>query len=147
MRFTTKRSLIATMLTVLAVWPLVHRVLIPWLDVSPWKGFGWAMYCAPERDLVIRVTTSPNDQGLLDEANLDGSSPLTRAYNVAFRRRQVLGRWAPPDALARAIFAGQPKLSRIEIAIEEHKLDRKTARIVINGTTHFEYERADFPSL
>jgi len=147
MRFTTKRSLIATMLTVLAVWPLVHRVLIPWLDVSPWKGFGWAMYCVPERDLVIRVTTSRSDQSLLDEADLDESSALARAYSLAFRRRQVLGRWAPPDALARAILAGQPKLSRIKIAIEEHNLDRKTARIVITGITHFEYERADFPSL
>jgi len=147
MRFTTKRSLIMTMLTVLAVWPLVHRVLIPWLDISPWKGFGWAMYCVPERVVLIEVTTWPTDRFPLDEVDLNVSPALVRAHGLAIRRRQVLGRWAPPDALARAILAGQPTLSRIEIAIEERGLDRKTARIVVTGGTRFEYDRADFPSL
>ncbi len=44
-----KTRVVVTGLCVLAVWPLMHAVVVRVTGLSPWEGFGWAMYCVPPR--------------------------------------------------------------------------------------------------
>ena len=57
MTLQAKKRIVIALLLVLAIWPLVHRLLVQTSGLSPWKGAGWAMYCVPGRSIIVALIT------------------------------------------------------------------------------------------
>ena len=91
MSLKTKTRIVVATLLVLAVWPLSHRAIVHMTDMSPWKGFGWAMYCVPKR--LIAIQGNPTE--LLAEqpaqVPIEVQRVIDRATHKYIERRTALG--------------------------------------------------------
>lgn len=139
-----KKRLATGFLLVFAAWPLVHRGLVARYDISPWRFFGWAMYCQPKLDVGLQVLViekgRPSRLGTSQIADaIPGWRGLRRDY---LEKRRYLGRLRPPDALAELVRARYPEADAIELVIAKDRLDRETAMIV-ETTETYRYPRAD----
>lgn len=140
MRITTKRSIIAAGLAVFAAWPPVHYAITATTELSPWKGFGWAMYCVPARQVTVRVNPLDGEAPAIPEPARQPRG-LLRAYVDFVERRRAVGRWARPDAFARAVLEEYPDAAGIEIVVEQAAVDRATATFVLERRDRYEYRR------
>jgi hypothetical protein len=138
MKFHAKRRLVKLSLVVLAVWPLLHIALVRSTGISPWRGFGWAMYTVPV--LAVEVGFRPLE-GQPGETTRGGKEAAVRALKRYLKHYQALGGYASADHLARTVFAAYPGYERIEISVKQHALDRKTARIVEHRNERLRYRR------
>ena len=117
----TKARVVGALLVAIALWPLVHRQLVTRLDVDPWKLFGFAMYCTPHAVVVDVV-----DRGGETPRRIDPQSfpPALRESHARYSlRRSTLGTLVPPAGLAEEIFAAQPELRRITVAVRIFTLE------------------------
>ena len=79
MTIDAKRRIVFIGFVVVTIWPLVHHVIVRSLDMSPWKGFGWSMYCVPPRVTNTYVYS-------LDDGRPLRLAELTPAQQQALRR-------------------------------------------------------------
>lgn len=136
MTLATKRRLVAVFLALFAVWPLVHRGLVARYHITPWRLFGWAMYCTPK--LPARVDVYALRGGArerLDPNSIERRN-LRHAVFAFARRRGVWGELEPPDRLARFVLRTEPDLDAVEIELEEQYLDAATSHIAARRSTH-----------
>ena len=116
----SKARWVGTLLLVVCLWPLVHRPLVLWLDVDPWKLFGFAMYCTPHHvsvDLIDRGAVPPRE---ILPTELPPALRAELAHFIA--RRTTLGRLVSPDALGRDVRAALPGVERLVVAITVTRL-------------------------
>jgi hypothetical protein len=133
-----KRRAVGIFLLVFAVWPLVQFGLTQRYDVSPWKLFGWAMYCVPGAMKTVRI-------GALSDApmrrlDFQAYAPEEQVLADTFRlRRQALGRLASPEALAEGMLELHPDVDGVLIAVLTLRLGRESARVLreMDYTTHW----------
>ena len=138
LKLATKRRITTLLIAALAVWPAVHYVLVQKFELSPWRYFGWAMYCVPalSPDVTIYLV---RDSG----RELFESSPDSEISEIVWRfekDRQQLGRLRKPDAIGRWILDRHSDVRAVEVEVEERSLDTTTARIVARSET-FAYRR------
>ncbi len=142
MTIETKRRIVWLGLVVLALWPPLHHAIFRRFDLSPWKGFGWAMYCVPPR-VINTIPVSLDDGAPVSTARLD--DPDRRAlYDAAGefgRWRAEFGTLVKPDDLAEAILELYPKLQGVEIAVERVAVDRASATFVAEPMDRYQYRR------
>lgn len=138
----TKTAVVATALTALTVWPLVHLWLVARYDVSPWKLAGWGMYSAPRsRSLGMEVFGRPRGGGPLDHL----SQPATDARALAgvyLERHRWLRKLVRPTALAEAVAASRSDWDEVKVAVFEPALDPTSGMIVMSILVH-RYVRDD----
>ncbi len=108
-----KRTALAIMVAVLAVWPLVHHALVLGVGISPWHLFGWSMYCEPRSPVRVELYDVRGTPILTNRLPPAANAAMTK-YG---ERRRALGRALPPDGLAADIFRGVPWLKRFQIAV------------------------------
>jgi hypothetical protein len=133
---------IAAIVALVALWPLVHRVLVVELDVNPWKLGGFAMYTTPRPPLLVVLFTRQGEHlAPIDERTLP--THVRRQLHSFRARRHALGKRVQPDELARALFDARPRLEGLLVVVQNMRLDRETARM-ISTKDHFAYTRADF---
>ena len=144
MSFRTRKIIAITLLIVVSVWPLAHRGVVHWLDLSPWKFFGWAMYTTPGK----RIRAFPFDGN--DRPLQPGRLPAEQrravmdAYNDFSLHRIESGVLIEPDDFARVLFESFPDVESITILVQILQVDRKTAMYDQRGDPlRFEYERRD----
>jgi hypothetical protein len=134
-----KVNVAAGVVLLVALWPLVHRVLVARFDVNPWKLGGFAMYATPAPPLVVAVF------GLRD-GKLVRVTPQTLplAQRDALRRfeieRHALGELRRPDALAREILAADASLDQLSVVVQRTTLDRASARLA-SERMQYSYDR------
>ena len=140
MTFQAKKRIVIAVLLVLAVWPLVHYVLVQTSGLSPWKGAGWSMYCVPGRSIIVAVIWP---DGQITREDFGEIPPAVLAAHEDFvLRRRSLGRGAP-DAYARACFEAFGVLEEVEIRVEQAGVDRISALVVSERVDRFHYLRDD----
>lgn len=122
----TKKRFVTVLLVVLAAWPLAHRYLVSRFDVSPWRFFGWAMYCQPALRPTTRVFVIESN----DRRRLELPPSLEAEVRKFERDRYAWGRLHRPDELGEKILAFFPGLQFIEVEIERRNLDPASSRIV-----------------
>ncbi len=127
MTIETKRRIVWLGLVVLALWPPLHHAIFRRFDLSPWKGFGWAMYCVPPR--VINTSPVPERRAIYDAAGEFG------------RRRAEFGTLVKPKELADVILELYPQLMGVEITVERVAVDRASATFVPERTDRYQYRR------
>ncbi len=120
-----KKRLAVALLACCVIWPGIHHALARIYDFDPWKFFGWSMYAVPNP--TVDVTVGRIDEGRLQVVVLDGALADTAGRFAA--RRAVLGKWLPPDDLAREILAAHPGVDRMVVRVRRWVVDRETALI------------------
>lgn len=136
MTLAAKQRLVVSVLAVLAVWPLAHRVLVWRYDLDPWRFFGWAMYCTPKLPAEVHLfaiedgARVPVELGSLTRAQ-------RRAVHALRRRRSLWGTLASPARAGAALLAARPGASAVEVEVKKWFLDPATATI----DTHVEAYR------
>lgn len=139
MTLAAKRRLVIGCLAALAVWPLVHRVLVVRYELDPWRFFGWAMYCTPK--MPVRVHLFTIDGGRRERVDIGTLARRQRQAVYALqRRRMVWGRLASPDRVGTALRAAYPEADAVEVEIERWALDPGSATIVAR-LTRYRYEQ------
>lgn len=131
-----KRRVVAAALLALALWPLCHRLLVLRYDLSPWRFFGWAMYCQPKISPEVDAWIHLDGGRVALEEMIADSQEIARARFDLRRQREVWGTWVTPDSLARRIFEAVPRAERVDIVVRHLGLDPSTARI---GAREYEY--------
>jgi hypothetical protein len=122
--FPAKRRVVFTLLALLTVWPLCHRILVARYEISPWRLFGWAMYCTPI--LAVEVGVVPENDG--QPIEVDIPQELRRELSLFTKRRQALGRLARIEPLAEALLGGL-KTDSLVLTIQHNWMDPRSARI------------------
>lgn len=124
-----KTRLVVVGLTVLTLWPLVHVALCVRYDVSPWKLAGWGMYATP-RPRTIGMEVHGRAPGETTFTQLGGPSPALQAEGASFLERwRWLGRLAPLDGFAAAVFAERPTWTELRIELYRSHLDAATGMV------------------
>lgn len=124
-----KRRVVIVALVAFAVWPLVHRVLVLRYDLSPWRFFGWAMYCQPKIPLVVDAWVRVDGTRVPLEQALGESAELSRRRFEFIERRETWGALAQPDELGTRILEAVPHAESAEIVVRRLGLNPSTARI------------------
>lgn len=137
MTLRAKRRIVFSALLVLAVWPLAHRALVARYEISPWRLFGWAMYCQPK--LSLEVGTVAERGGVPFDVEIPDS--VIRARARFGEMRVALGRLVSPADLARLMLTELPEADRAVVVIQRNRLDPASARIV-GRREYFRFERA-----
>ncbi len=142
MTFEAKKRIVIAVLLLLAIWPLVHRLLVQTSGLSPWKGAGWAMYCVPGRSIIVAVIWPGRERRITRDDFGEVPPAVFGAHQDFVLRRKALGRGAP-DAYARACFEAFEVLEEIEIRVEQAGVDRLSALVVSERVDRFFYLRED----
>jgi len=133
MRTHHKRTIVVSILLLLALWPPIHRLLVVGCDFNPWKWYGWSMYCTQFRDR-IRVDTFP-------PVALTGDPRGLRATLRLHRDCRALGAFFTPDRFASDVFQFYPQVQQIDVLTQRAYLDRETGRLQNRPVREFTYRR------
>lgn len=142
-----KRQLVILCLAVFTIWPLAHRGLVAWWDVSPWKLFGWAMFCVPSPRYFgvlaeVRANDTVNHPAFMDAAAAAEPERFARTDHIAKHRylfhRSHLGRLADQRGAARQILDRHPEMGSIAFAVNRAGMERRSASMQwrIETTVH-----------
>ena len=136
-----KRHTVVGLLAVLAVWPIVHRGLVARYEISPWKLYGWAMYCDVVSS-VMRVRVMEIDgRRILYKAGPNLPPYVRREWNRFQDFRRVFGLLHEPDALGAALLRALPNALRVEIQVVRTQLDPESSLIKGGATVRYSYSR------
>jgi hypothetical protein len=121
-----KQSVVFAGLAAMALWPLAHHALVRRFEISPWKFFGWAMYCAPAGRMSALLYPV---EGGGTPASWAGTQPaaVTEAIGDYLNRRRSWGLLLPPDRVAEAVFRSAPELRAVRINVRVMALDPDSA--------------------
>jgi hypothetical protein len=134
-----KAAIAVAILAVTVLWPLAHRGLVEWLDVNPWKLFGFAMYTTPTPP--VQVIVFRRGEGGLTPVDERALPQAIRAELARFRsERHALGLLRTPDGVARLLLQSLPDEAWIVIAVQRMKLDPATATMT-SRREQYVYER------
>lgn len=136
-----KTLVIGILLTAFALWPLLHHVIVQRYFVSPWRLFGWAMYCVPVYQPTVRFFISHDDERI--EIPFPRERPDDARAQARFvRHRAELGTLVSPDELGRILFSAHPQLDEVIVHVEQPVYHYDSDRI---RRAFFEYhlERLD----
>ena len=136
MNVAAKRRVIAAGLVVFALWPLVHRVLVLRYDISPWRFFGWAMYCQPKfaPEVAIYVRRGAERIPLIEAAG--EPSELQRRRRDYVRRREMWGGLLAPDNLGREALRAAGDADVVEIIVRRLVIEPATSRLTAREETY-----------
>lgn len=113
-----KTAAVALLLIAFTLWPIVHHVVAKRYFVSPWRLFGWAMYCVPIYHPRVRFFTT-RDGRRLEIAYPRTSRDNALAYDRFLTHRAQLGTLVEPDDLGQAFFRQYPDLDRVTVHVTQ----------------------------
>jgi len=130
-----KQRLVVSVLAVLALWPLSHRLLVWRYDLDPWRFFGWAMYCTPK--LPAEVSLFALESGARVSVELGSlTRDQRRAIHALRRRRSLWGTLASPARAGAALLDARPEAEAVEVEVEKWYLDPATGSIDTHVETY-----------
>lgn len=142
--YAKRRAALVALLLAVMVWPVAHRGLVEVYGVSPWKLFGWAMYCRPKPESVTRLGLPDGEEVRWMRARdlSDGVREALEAYHARWR---VLGRLVEPAQVAERFFAGGA--GHREVVVESIAMELEGGRVVRRVERHrFTSQGAEAPA-
>ncbi len=144
MTIDTKRRIVFLGFVVVTIWPLVHHVIVRSLDMSPWKGFGWSMYCVPPRVTNTYLFSLDDDRPLtLGEVTPAQQQALRRVADEFGKWRAEFGRLVEPDAFGRVALDCYPNEQGIEFVVEDVVVAHSSATFERQRLDRYEYRRSE----
>jgi len=138
-----KQRVVLGLLAVLAVWPPIHRALVARHWMSPWRLFGWAMYCTPKLPRRAELYVVRDGQRVRLDVSDSQQREVREAMDAFLGRRDIWGTLVRPDQLAAIALASQPDSEAVEIEVEHLFLHPGTARIAAQRFAYAYPRRAD----
>lgn len=137
-----KTLVVGLLLTAFALWPLLHFVVAKRHFVSPWRLFGWAMYCVPIYQPDVKFLAVRGDQRFAIDFPMAGEDGL--AYRRFVHQRSQLGTLVSPDDLGRILFRQYPLVDHIVVRITQPVFhsDSDTIR---HAYFEYSFERLETP--
>ncbi len=135
-----KKRILFGILSVLAVWPLLHYVMVETFEMDRWRFCGFAMYATPSTYQWVHIIELRADR----EVNLHESwfrSETRKLFKEYLKKRSTLGKLAPPHELAEAILAELPDMEGLKIILIRDDISPRTSRIVPHPGTAYIYRR------
>lgn len=130
MSLAAKRRILATVVTVLALWPLAHRYVVARYRVSPWRLFGWAMYCIPVFQPELEYYAVGADGSTGAPLAFPSHDPDHDLYRGSFvHARFQLGELVSTDSLARVMFEVHPQVDRLAVVVRQTYYELDTAML------------------
>ena len=146
MTIDTKRRIVLVGFVVVTIWPLVHHVIVRSLDMSPWKGFGWSMYCVPPRSANTYLYSLDDGRPLtLREVTPAQQQALRRAADEFGKWRAEFGPLVEPDAFGQVALDCYPNEQGIELVVEHVAVARSSATFERQRVDRYEYRRSELP--
>lgn len=121
-----RRRLSFGVIALVAIWPLVHLMLVDRYLINPWELGGWAMYVQPNAPLEVNVRLSSGETVPRDRLE----RPALQAYDRYHQRAAVLGLLASPGELANAM---------AEAGYNPDELSVEMRRVVIEADGRWSY--------
>lgn len=140
----TKRRIVLAVLILTTIWPMTHHVIVRAFDhLSPWKGFGWSMYCVPYRAVNVRFYAVDERRELYPDIAIPPMrAQVADALREFAKRRTVFGYRAVPDEFGAVLLNAFPMIRAVRIEVVEHVVDHETARMTRDRDDQYVYERA-----
>jgi len=122
-----RRRVLAGLVGLAIGWPLLHHGLARWTAIDPWELFGIAMYTVPPPRVEVEVLVG------MDGADrpLYTAGSLRRELAAFARRKSALGDWISEEDFARELLERQPDWEAVTLVVRRWRLDRATARLVV----------------
>lgn len=113
-----KTVAVGLLLAAFALWPIAHHLVAKRYFVSPWRLFGWAMYCVPVYKPNVQLFV-PGDAGPVEIAFPRAEADDARVFERFVRQRSELGTLAGPEDLGRIVFRRHPRLDRVTVRVTQ----------------------------
>lgn len=127
---TAKKKLVVALLVALAIWPGLHFWLVKSYQLSPWRFFGWAMYCEPKLPIELKFFTRRDGANAPLVVGQGEEWADVRQHERDFlRQREIWGSLAAPDTLGAFLAQNAEGGDLVEVVVEHLALDRATAKI------------------
>lgn len=130
-----KTIAVGILLTAFALWPLVHHAVVKRHFASPWRLFGWAMYCVPVYQPQVRFFAASGDTRTeipFPAADPDDARTLARFI----RYRAELGTLVSAEDVGRIVLREHPELDAVVVHVEQPVYHYDSDRI---RSAYFEY--------
>ncbi len=137
-----KTLLVGFLLTAFALWPLLHYLVVKRYFVSPWRLFGWAMYCVPiYRPQVSFFAVRDGERFAIDFPLADDDGLVHRSF---VHQRAQLGTLVSPEDLGRVLFRHYPLVDHVVVRVTQpvYHYDSDTIR---NAVFEHSLERLEAP--
>lgn len=118
MKTATKERIVGVVLIALLLWPFVHQHLTQAYLVSPWKLYGWAMYCVPS---LLSVDLLDHEGARRDLAEFDEN--IQMLFRRFRRHHHALGLLVGPRKVAEAVARARPDYSVFVIRVDRYGFD------------------------
>ena len=130
-----RHKVVGLLLAVLIIWPLVQQQLVLRYRVSPWKLAGWAMYTTvmPRGNMALTGIDASGRRGSLDARS---SAELFSTRSDFMSVRLMLGLFADPLPVARAMAGAHPAYQKWEITVNEVGLSQRGWLETIHQTVY-----------
>lgn len=130
-----RHNVVGLLLAVLMIWPLVQQQLVLRYRVSPWKLAGWAMYTTvmPRGNMTLTGIDASGRRVPLDPRS---SADLLATRSDFMSVRLMLGLFADPLPVARAMAGAHPAYQEWEITVNEVGLSRRSWLETIHQTVY-----------
>lgn len=112
-----KPLVVGLLLTAFALWPLLHYVVVQRYFVSPWRLFGWAMYCVPVYQPKVTFFAVRDEQRFAIDFPSTGDD--ARIFRRFVHQRAQLGTLVPPDDLGLVLFRHYPLVDHLVVRITQ----------------------------
>jgi hypothetical protein len=130
-----RHNVVGLLLAVFMIWPLVQQQLVLRYRVSPWKLAGWAMYTTvmPRGNMALTGIDASGRRVPLDPRS---SADLLTTRSDFMSVRLMLGLFADPLPVARAMAGAHPAYQKWEITVNEVGLSRRGWLETIHQTVY-----------
>ena len=127
MQLPAKRKIVFAGIAALFVWPIVHHLVTDHYVMNHWRFGGWSMYTKPPPIVSVGVYTRNGTRAVPLQrvlARVPGGGEVLSGFAA---RRKLWGSLQGPDALARAVFDGAPRLGGMQIYVRSVEFDGSSA--------------------
>jgi hypothetical protein len=130
-----RHNVVGLLLAVFIIWPLVQQQLVLRYRVSPWKLAGWGMYTTvmPRGNMALIGIDASGRRVPLDPRS---SADLLATRSNFMSVRLMLGLFADPLPVARAMAEAHPVYQKWEITVNEVGLSQRGWLETIHQTVY-----------
>ena len=141
MKARRKERIARWVLLAFAIWPLVHHVLVVRYEISPWRLFGWSMYCHPRTPVgvqlyAVRPVSAEQPEGRRPIRMKEVPQRLGQQIDRFTKRRAVYGRLLRPDEMAQAVFVRWRRIEGLDIVVSRFHLEPSTGMYERHSRTY-----------
>jgi len=134
-----KRRVVFAAIVFLAIWPMVHHVIVTTYEINPWIYFGLSMYAkvSPRPEIVALEAAYPGQPfQSVNRNTLRASLPLKRSiWTLAFNRQNYGTLYNPEPIVAEMFDPFPPDINRLAFTMRVLNLNAEGTMVAKDTRT------------